>query len=100
MGKNAVWQKISDLLSEDTIPREDGFIDITDGAIIPWWLWTCNLGNRTRYIIGEGITTVLVNRASEQEVVFIFIRVDNTNSFLRLGCRVRGGSSEVYTKDR
>ena len=55
MGKEAVWHQISALLKQDAIPREDNVIDITDGAIFPWWLWVSNLGNRTPDIIGEGI---------------------------------------------
>ena len=63
---------------QDAIPREDNVIDITDGAIFPWWLWVSNLGNRTPDIIGEGIREVHLSRTQEQEVVFNFIRVDNT----------------------
>ena len=97
IGKDAVWQQISALLDQDAIPREEEFIDITDGAIIPWWLWASNLGNRTRDVIGEGIKEVYLSRTLEHEVVFNFIRVDNTTASLLLGIREHSG---VYVRSR
>ena len=88
------------MLEKDAIPREDEFIDITDGAIFPWWLWVSNLGHRTRDVIGEGIKEVYLSRTLEQEVVFNFIRVDNTTASLLLGFRERFDASEVYTRKR
>ena len=96
MGKEAVWHRISPLLKQDAIPREDNVIDITDGAIFPWWLWVSNLGNRTHDIIGEGIREVHLSRTQEQEVVFNSIRVDNTTASLLLGLRKYRDHSEVY----
>ena len=96
MGKEAVWHQISALLEQDAIPREDNVIDITDAAIFPWWLWVSNLGNRTPDIIGEGIREVHLSRTQEQEVVFNFIRVDNTTASLLLGLRKYRDHSEVY----
>ena len=96
MGKQAVWHQISASLKQDAIPREDNVIDITDGAIFPWWLWVSNLGNRTHDIIGEGIREVHLSRTQEQEVVFNFIRVDNTTASLLLGLRKYRDHSEVY----
>ena len=87
MGKDAVWQQISALLEQDAIPREDEFIDITNGAIIPWWLWASNLGHRTRDVIGEGIKEIHLSRILEHEVVFNFIRADNTTASLLFGIR-------------
>ena len=96
----ALWHLISALLSRDAIPREDGFIDITDGAIFPWWLWASNLGDRTRNVIGEGIQEVHLGRTQEYEVVFNFIRVDNTTASLLRGIRDHFGASIMYTRSR
>lgn len=85
MGKHAVWQKISALLTRRAIPRGVGSIDITDGELIPWWLWVSNLGHRTRHVIGEGIEEVHLSQTLAQEVVFHFIRVDNTKASLLIG---------------
>ena len=101
MGKNAVWRHISPLLIRDEIPFEkDDIIDITGGAMFPWWLWVANLGQRTREVIGEGIQAVHLSRTLRHEVVFKFSRVDNTQVFLLLGCRQSSESSEVYTRYR
>ena len=99
-GNNAAWEKISALLYRDVIPQEDEYIDITEETIIPWRLWVSNLGNRTSEIIGEGIKAVHLSRTQEHEVRFNFIRVDNTQASLLLGCRERFDASEVYTRSR
>ena len=95
IGKDAVWQQISALLGQNAIPPVDEFVDITDGTIIRWWLWVCNLGQRTRDVIGEGIQEVHLSRTLAQEVVFKFVRVDNTETSLLLGLRM---SSGVYVR--
>ena len=100
MGKAAVWQQVSALLEKNAIPREDEFIDITDGAIFPWWLWASNLGHRTRDVIGEGIKEVHLSRTLAYEVVFNFARMDNTTASLLLGIREHFGANRVYANSR
>ena len=100
MGKEAVWQQISALLEQDAIPRYDEFIDITAGAIFPWWLWASNLGHHTRDVIGEGIIEVHLSRTLEHEVIFNFVRADNTTVSMVLGIRKHSDADVVYTRMR
>ena len=98
---NAAWEKISSLLYRNVIPSENKYIDITDGSIpggiFPWWLWISNLGNRSSEVRGKGIKEVYLSRTQAYEVLFIFIRHDNTQYCLFLGCDPRSVRTEVYT---
>ena len=85
-------------ISQDAIPRWDDTVDITDGTLIPWWLWVSNLGQRTLDVIGNGIRQVLLSRTLEQEVLFKFVRVDNTEASVFLGLRELAGASIVYVR--
>lgn len=98
MSKNAMWQQISALLMQDAIPRWPNTVDITDGTLISWWLWVSNLGPRTVDVIGNGIRQVLLSRRLEQEVVFAFVRVGNTEASVFLGLREIAGASLVYVR--
>ena len=103
MGKNAVWEKIAALLNrnaQDWSVTDSNTWNITDGRIFPWWLWASNLGSRTSQVIGEGIKEVYLTQTQEHEVLFNFIRADNTQYPLFLGCRQRSGTSEVYMRIR
>ena len=98
VGKNAVWQQISPLLMQDEIPARPDSVDITDGILLPWWLWVSNLGQRTLDVIDNGIRQVLLSRTSEQEVLFTFVRVDDTEASVFLGVRKLAGASIVYVR--
>ena len=85
---------------QDVIPDLPNAVDITNGALIPWWLWISNLGQRTLDVIGNGVRQVLLSRTLEREVLFKFVRVDNTEASVFLGLRELAGASSVYVRNQ
>ena len=64
---------------EDEDPRVG--LDITDGKVLRWWLWICNLGVYSKEVIGEGVLTAQVSITSKgNAATFTFNRVDSTSS--------------------
>ena len=93
MGKDTMWERVAALL-RDMGHAWVNDLDITDGAVIPWWLWVGNLGHHTDAIIGEGIVRAFLSRRQKAEVVFTFIHGDNSYTYVTLGQRLDG---QLYT---
>ncbi len=70
---------------------DGGARDITNGLDLPWWLWICNLGGHSQEVIGAGIHTARLAMNDADEVVFTFIRSDDTECNLTL-CSLRRGT--------
>ena len=85
---------------QNAIPALPDAVDITDGKVITWWLWVSNLGQITVEVIGNGIRQVFLSRTLEQEVVFKFLRVDNTEAFVVLGLRQFARGSRLYVRSQ
>ena len=83
---------------QSAIPALPDGVDITDGKVITWWLWVSNLGQITLEVIGNGIQQVFLSRTRELEVVFKFLRVDNTEVSVFVGLRQFARGSSVYVR--
>ena len=92
LGKKRVWHSVERLMQAGAIPNAaDGRArDITDGQDLRWWLWICNLGGQEQEVIGAGIHTARLAMNNADEVVFTFIRADDTECSLTLCCLRRG----------
>ena len=100
LNKNLVWKTVEQLLDEKSIPDEQSGskMDLTDGQVLRWWLWICNLGNLTREVIGAGVVKAHLAMNGSDEAVFTFTRADDTECTVRLYChrRGKGRDLEVY----
>ena len=100
LSKNLVWKTVEQLLDEKSIPDEQSGskMDLTDGQVLRWWLWICNLGNLTREVIGAGVVKAHLAMNGSDEAVFTFTRADDTECTVRLYChrRGKGRDLEVY----
>ena len=73
-------------------------IEITDGTLIPWWLWVCNLGSHTYRVIGNGIEKVFLSRTDDREALFEFVHPDNRRGYVLI-CEVRSfGSARMNVR--
>ena len=89
MGKKAVWRIVEPLLSSNQIG-----LDITNGEVLRWWLWICNLGRYSRDVIGVGVIRAEVSMADRRKsATFTFYRVDSTSSRVVLA----SSRMEVFT---
>ena len=73
-------------------------IEITDGILIPWWLWVCNLGYHGDRVTGNGIEFVYLSRTDDQEALFEFVQADNTRQYVFIGQVRRYGSTQVIVR--
>ena len=95
LGKGAVWRTVQNKLQSIPDERDGGALDITDGSVLRWWLWICNLGLHTREVIGVGVRCARVAMNDTDEAVFTFTRVDDTDITVRLRAFVRGQGREL-----
>ena len=97
MGKKRMWNIISSLFDEQSIPTQPRWVEITKNESIPWWLWVSNLGHDTGRVIGNGIEKVFLSRSEAGEAVFEFVRQDSTRENVFLTRRgVRFGSAPEH----
>ena len=73
-------------------------IEITDGTLISWWLWVCNLGLHRDIVIGNGIEFVYLSRTDEQEARFEFVHADHTRQDVYISKVRRRGSAQVQVR--
>ena len=73
-------------------------IEITNGTLIPWWLWVCNLGHYRDRVIGNGIEKVFLSRYDDREARFEFVHPDNTREHVFICQARRGGSGRVNVR--
>ena len=100
MGKKRMWNIISSLFDEQSIPTQPTWVEITKNKSIPWWLWVSNLGHDTGRVIGNGIEKVFLSRSEAGEAVFEFVRQDSTRETVFLTRRgVRFGSAPEHAGD-
>ena len=98
MGKKAVWCIVKQLMSSNQVPIEDEDprvgLDITDGKVLRWWLWICNLGVNSTEVIGVGVIGAKVSIMDRgHSATFTFYRVDGTSSRVVL---TLGGKVSIY----
>ena len=99
LGKKEVWRTVQTLMLQGLIPHErDGsWLDITDGTRLRWWLWICNLGPLTKDVNGSGVCSAHIAMNTDNEAVFKFIRSDESECILRLGCITQGQGRQLHT---
>ena len=73
-------------------------IEITNGTLIPWWLWVCNLGRLRHRAIGDGIEKVFLSRTDEWEALFEFVQPDNTREYVFISQELSFGSLRVKVR--
>ena len=61
-----------------------GPLPITEGASFKWWLFVCNLGQKTREVIGPGLTAATLEHKSQiwdplNSIGLLFTRIDGTS---------------------
>ena len=95
-GKQEMWLSLQQSAQEGRVPWYPQEVDVTDGAVTKWWLWTCNLGKNTAQVIGAGIERAFLTRGSLVEYHFRFVRVDGSEACVVLGQEARGGNTQVY----
>ena len=61
----------------------------------PCWLWICNLGQHTRFVIGAGVRAAHLTMDTNHEAVFKFTRTDATECVVKLAC-MRRGEFKIY----
>ena len=75
LGKKAVWEILQGVESPWLMPK-----DITDGSILRWWLWICNLGAHSKDVIGPGVTEARVSMTDDwMSATFTFERADGSS---------------------
>ena len=98
LGKEEIWQTIQSLIAQGLIANEPPsrtertlapWVDITDGNLLCWWLWICNLGPNTRKVIGTGVRSAHIAMPTNDEAVFKFGRADDSECLVRLRCTNR-----------
>ena len=98
LGKEEIWQTIQSLIAQGLIANEPPSqtartfapsLDITDGNLLCWWLWICNLGQHTRTVIGTGVRSAHIAMPTGDEAVFKFGRADGSECLVRLRCTNR-----------
>ena len=96
LSKADIWQAVQ-RIPQRLIPdvRSRAGLDITCGQHILWWLWICNLGNHTRFVIGAGVRAAHLTMDTNNEAVFKFTRIDGTECVVKLAC-MRRGQLQVY----
>ena len=95
LGKADIWQAVQ-RIPQALIPnmQSRAWLDITCGKHILWWLWICNLGNDTRFVIGAGVHAAHMAMNTNHEAVFKFTRIDETECVVKLAC-IPGGRLQV-----
>ena len=93
LGKQQVWQAVA--READRIPWYPEEADVTDGRLLRWWLWVCNLARSTRQVTGVGITRAFLTRWDQSEYRFRFVRVDGSEAHVILTEQRWGGGSSV-----
>ena len=105
LGKKKIWQTIQSLIAQGLITnRLDTrtgtartfalWLDITDGNLLCWRLWICNLGLHTRTVIGTGVRSAHIAMPTDDEAVFKFGRSDGSECLVNLRCTNR--TLELY----
>ena len=103
--KKQIWQTIQGLIVQGLITyRPDTstgtlrtlplWLDITDGNLLCWRLWICNLGLHTRKVIGTGVRRAHVAMPTDDLAVFKFTRSDDSECLVNLRCTNR--TLELY----
>ena len=87
LGKAEIWRAVQ-RIPQGLIPdvRSGAWLDIICGTYILWWLWICNLGNHTRFVIGAGVRAAHMAMNTNHEAVFKFARIDETECVVKLAC--------------
>jgi hypothetical protein len=95
LSKAQVWQAVQ-LIPERLMPdvRSKPGLDITCGQHILWWLWICNLGQHTKFVIGAGVHAAHLTMDTNHEAVFKFTRTDATECVVKLA-RMRQGEFKI-----
>ena len=97
-GKQEMWLSLQQSAQEGCVPWYPQEVDVTDGAVTKWWLWTCSLGENTAQVIGAGIERAFLTRGSRLEYRFRFVRVDGSEACVVLGQEARDGNTRVYAR--
>ena len=98
IGKDRAWEIISSLFTQQAIPMHPTQIEITNGTLIPWSLWVCNLGRLRDRAIGNGIEKVFPSRTDEWEALFEFAQPDNTREYVFISQELSFGSARVKVR--
>ena len=98
IGNNRVWDLISSLFQQQAIPMHPTQIEITNGTLIPCWLWVCSLGRLRDRAIGNGIEKVFLSRTDDREALFEFVQPDNTREYVFISQELSFGSARVKVR--